>query len=62
VRPQFVQGRRKRLTVRAWLVGHYNAGVSHEGGRLRSLFPATSLGAPFRRACTCLRHPHTSVG
>src|SRR5438105_177204 len=27
--PQCVQGRRKRLTVRAWLVGHDNAGVSH---------------------------------
>src|SRR5437763_12583734 len=29
--PQFLQGRSKRLTVRAWFVGHYNAGVSHDG-------------------------------
>src|ERR687886_2530447 len=28
--PQFVQGRREHLTVRAWLVGHYNAAVSHD--------------------------------
>ena len=31
VGPQFVHGRCERLTVRAWLVGHDNAGVSHSG-------------------------------
>jgi hypothetical protein len=30
VRPQFVQDRCKRLTVHARLVGHDNAGVSHD--------------------------------
>jgi hypothetical protein len=50
VRPQFLQGRCKRLTVRAWLVGHYNAGVSHDGVPASHVRGWESTSYPLKRA------------